>query len=492
MRQFLNAAQQQVALFNVMKKELLAARTFASRHREQLSAHDEMTMTCSRLQLMDESNQPESKIRRLGLVHESDVNALFARLEHDRQTAAAGLRDRLSSLHFLSSQLNSIDGNDIVRDTCIICQHRRLSKELEIAVLACFHRFCSPCILRLIHLAGKATFTISCPICRKVQPHKEISYVCKNKYQLPAEQVADSVEADIAASVKGSWSTKIGSLASLCLSIVAQEPRAKMLVFSEWLDCLVLVAHCLAENGIPNLTLVKKREYESIIHRFNTDPTLKCLLMPTTRSNHGLNLTIASHVILVEPSTSAAIEAQSIARVYRIGQTRQTKVHRLLIDGSVESMLAAKNQSQLVHSDQGFKGRGKQAHGQLTHEEMQRLIYAAHNQASNDGTSDEADQEMVAADAESNSDVANNAYWERDRQFLGSFDGPIERIDNSRSATEPPARAARILVERTCSNKRGSRAAIGRRLVLARQVREQISVEKTHRAGMNDCTSHVS
>jgi E3 ubiquitin-protein ligase SHPRH len=42
----------------------------------------------------------------------------------------------------------------------------------------------------------------------------------------------------------------------------------------------------------------------------------------------GLTLVEATHVFLLEPVFSAAMEAQAINRIHRIGQSKVTTVHR--------------------------------------------------------------------------------------------------------------------------------------------------------------------
>ncbi|PNH12465.1 Transcription termination factor 2 [Tetrabaena socialis] len=47
----------------------------------------------------------------------------------------------------------------------------------------------------------------------------------------------------------------------------------------------------------------------------------------------------ANHVFLLEPSTDPAIEQQAVARVHRIGQTRDVWVTRLIVDNTVETRI---------------------------------------------------------------------------------------------------------------------------------------------------------
>lgn len=53
----------------------------------------------------------------------------------------------------------------------------------------------------------------------------------------------------------------------------------------------------------------------------------------------GLNLTMASRVIMVDPWWNEASEQQAFCRVFRIGQKEQTYMSRLCVKNSIDSRL---------------------------------------------------------------------------------------------------------------------------------------------------------
>jgi SNF2 family DNA or RNA helicase len=55
----------------------------------------------------------------------------------------------------------------------------------------------------------------------------------------------------------------------------------------------------------------------------------------------GLNLTMASRVIMVDPWWNEASEQQAFCRVFRIGQKDETYMSRLCVKDTVDSRLIA-------------------------------------------------------------------------------------------------------------------------------------------------------
>jgi SNF2 family DNA or RNA helicase len=54
--------------------------------------------------------------------------------------------------------------------------------------------------------------------------------------------------------------------------------------------------------------------------------------------NASLNLTVANCVHLVEPQWNPAVEEQAVARVLRIGQTREVTVFRYVTMNTIEQV----------------------------------------------------------------------------------------------------------------------------------------------------------
>ena len=81
-----------------------------------------------------------------------------------------------------------------------------------------------------------------------------------------------------------------------------------------------------------------------ILDTFKRDPMTSICLLTKTAAGVGLNLTDANYVIILEPSMDAHDEVQSIARVHRIGQSRDVSVLKFYLTGSVEERILKRRQ----------------------------------------------------------------------------------------------------------------------------------------------------
>lgn len=114
----------------------------------------------------------------------------------------------------------------------------------------------------------------------------------------------------------------------------------KVVIFSQWTTMLVHIERFLTgvtcEIYHGKLT---REEKESAVERFNNDANIKVLLMSLRSGSCGLNLCVANHAIITEPYFNISEENQAIDRIYRIGQTKDVHVHKLIVPSTVENWM---------------------------------------------------------------------------------------------------------------------------------------------------------
>lgn len=116
----------------------------------------------------------------------------------------------------------------------------------------------------------------------------------------------------------------------------------KVIVFSFFLDTIAAVQKCLGSKCMEPITgSVSPTARQDIINRFNQAPAGTVLVSQIQSGGTGLNIQSASVIILCEPQFKPSIENQAISRAYRMGQTRNVMVYRLLCSDSVDSRITS-------------------------------------------------------------------------------------------------------------------------------------------------------
>jgi SNF2 family DNA or RNA helicase len=134
-------------------------------------------------------------------------------------------------------------------------------------------------------------------------------------------------------------SAKRARLKKLLEELVAQGRR--VLVFSQFVEMLGLIASDLDALGIPHLTLTgQTRKRAQVLEEFR-DGSAPVFLISLKAGGVGLTLTEADTVILYDPWWNPAVERQAMDRVHRIGQDKPVFVHRLVAAGTVEEKIIA-------------------------------------------------------------------------------------------------------------------------------------------------------
>ena len=124
-------------------------------------------------------------------------------------------------------------------------------------------------------------------------------------------------------------------------------------------DMLTIIERSLHENRLNPIRIKGSTKINSKLDVFKTDSKYPVLLLPLKSGANGLNLIEANHVILVEPLLNHGVERQAINRIHRIGQKRETHVHRYIVSQTIETEIAKRAAD--VSGDNTSNGRNGSA-----------------------------------------------------------------------------------------------------------------------------------
>lgn len=119
----------------------------------------------------------------------------------------------------------------------------------------------------------------------------------------------------------------------------------KVLVFSHSVRLLRLLQHLFTNTSYSVSYIDGSLSYEArqeVVDSFNSDPDQFVFLISTKAGGVGLNITSANKVVIMDPHWNPSYDLQAQDRAYRIGQTRDVEVFRLISLGTVEESVYAR------------------------------------------------------------------------------------------------------------------------------------------------------
>lgn len=167
--------------------------------------------------------------------------------------------------------------------------------------------------------------------------------VCKVKISIDLNQNEEINIKDQKISVdKWVSSTKIECLVEELTMQKNRNENIKSLVFSQFVNFLELLRWRLERAGFRCVTIygsttLSKRK--SAIETFNNDSTVTVFLISLKAGGLALNLTEASRVYMMDLWWNPAVEDQAMDRIHRIGQHRPIRIHKIIIEDSIESRI---------------------------------------------------------------------------------------------------------------------------------------------------------
>jgi SNF2 family DNA or RNA helicase len=154
--------------------------------------------------------------------------------------------------------------------------------------------------------------------------------------------------------------------------------RKKALVFTQFREITAPLAAFLGSVfGRPGLVLhgetqVKKRH--ALVRQFQEDERVPFFVLSLKAGGSGLNLTAASHVIHFDRWWHPAVEDQATDRAFRIGQTKNVLVHKLLCRGTVEEKIDLLIESKRQLSQDLLEDGADTLLTEMTNEELLTMV----------------------------------------------------------------------------------------------------------------------
>ncbi|KAK0463087.1 RAD26-like SNF2 family DNA-dependent ATPase [Desarmillaria tabescens] len=145
------------------------------------------------------------------------------------------------------------------------------------------------------------------------------------------------VEATLNPKYCGKWLTL-----KLLLGKWRKDPTNKVLIFTKSVKLIEMLEHLLKVRSYTFVKLdgnTKQETRMEYVDQFQNDPDVYIFLISTLAGGTGLNLTKANKVVIFDPNWNPAHDLQAMDRAFRLGQTRDVEVYRLLGGGSLEEQI---------------------------------------------------------------------------------------------------------------------------------------------------------
>ena len=171
-------------------------------------------------------------------------------------------------------------------------------------------------------------------------------------------------------------STKIEALMEALHEMKQEDPAAKAIVFSQFVSMLELLEYRLQRAGTKAVKLsggMGVAQRDAVLTAFKEDPSVSVILISLKAGGVALNLTVASHIFLMDPWWNPAAEYQAIDRAHRIGQHKPIKAVRFIIRNTVEErILRLQDKKRLVF--EGTVGGDAASLAQLSEDDLRFLF----------------------------------------------------------------------------------------------------------------------
>lgn len=211
---------------------------------------------------------------------------------------------------------------------CGICR----TEAAGVVKTKCGHAFCHECIVEKFRQAGEGELAarIPCPTCSASLSASSL---------LAAKHISSEEHILALKGKKWTSSSKVTMMLDVIQKFLAGSADDKMVVFSQFTSFLDIISVALDHHNIAHMRIDGSMQLAgrtNIIALFQERSTTRILLASKMAMGVGLNLTMANHVLVLDPWWNPAIEEQAVHRCYRIGQKKTVHVTRFVVSDTIE------------------------------------------------------------------------------------------------------------------------------------------------------------
>ncbi|KAL1555518.1 DNA repair protein RAD16-like [Salvia divinorum] len=277
------------------------------------------------------------------------------------------LRQALDHPYLVEFSRNSMKGKGKAVDTrsnikCYVCN----DSEEDTVVTSCGHTFCKPCLFGISACSKPLTVDFSTNKDGKEQRSKKTIEGFRPSSILNTIPLEDF-----------QTSTKIEALREEIRLMIERDGSAKAIVFSQFLAFLDLIHYALQKSGVNCVHLdgsTSMGARDTAVKKFTEDPSCRVILMSLKAGGVALNLTVASHVFMMDPWWNPGMEWQAQDRIHRIGQYKPIRIVKFIVENTVEErILKLQEKKQLVFAGTLDDG-SSEALEELTEDDLKFLF----------------------------------------------------------------------------------------------------------------------
>ena len=235
---------------------------------------------------------------------------------------------------YLESLMTS-DHWDAITQRTLCCGCRQPPENPQIT--SCFHIYCLNCLKDLQHYAARRGQDQSRCQCGELY---HTSQPCEGLDSFRARETSSSSTDPhpVKKSTKGrkqgedmeNWiemkgevlpSAKTQAVKAQVMNWLEEDQNAKIIVYSQFLPLVRILSRMCQTESWGHVQYTGQQSHESrdmAITEFSEDPKKKIMLASLKCGGLGLNLTMASRVICVDPWWNQAVEQQAFCRVFRM------------------------------------------------------------------------------------------------------------------------------------------------------------------------------